>query len=118
MNTFKKKLRKKNSRKKKGGEVPPSLTESLTGTDSSLTGTDTSIGPLTGIDLGRNTNDYINEIIKSTNEREMTLMKRFKRFLKKILETIKNFGRYNGGKRKTLKRKNTRQKKRLQYKKK
>lgn len=45
----------------------------------------------------------------------MTFINRFIRYIKKILEKIRNFGRYNGGKRKTLKRKNKKEKKTLRY---
>lgn len=109
-NTLKKKLRKKNSRNKKGGQVPSS-------SPGSLTGTDRSIGPVTGTNLQQNTSDDIDDIIYKTNKREMTFINRFIRFIKKIIERIKNFGRYNGGKRKTVKRKN-KKRKTLRYKKK
>lgn len=108
-NTLKKRL-KKNSRKKKGGQVDSSLPESLTGTDRS-------IGSLTGTDLQQNTSDDIDDIIEWSNKDKMSFKNTFIRIINKILEKIKNYGRYNGGKRKTVKRKNKKEKKTLRYKK-
>lgn len=69
-NTLKKKLRKKNSRNKKGGQVPPSSIGSLTGTNGS-------IGPVTGTNLQQNTSDDIDDIIYKTNKREDDFYKSF-----------------------------------------
>lgn len=98
-NTLKKRL-KKNSRKKKGGQVDSSLPESLTGTE-----------------LQQNTSDDIDDIIEWSNKDKMSFKNTFIRIINKILEKIKNYGRYNGGKRKTVKRKNKKEKKTLRYKK-